>query len=229
MEPANEREARTRIGVISAAILAGALGLLPWAGEAFDPRVVAGWLALLACPAGYAAGRSAIAPLPHGLAIPGVWASLLFFADVQSERDLGQPFWGLVAVATLFCLGALLGALGRMGPARGSALVFLVVLAAAAAPLQGGLSDGPPWGKNQPRLAAFLVDASPLVFVLESAGYDWTHAHSEAYRRSGVEWFPRRPHGAPLVIGPSLLVGCALGQLLVRRQKRRSEASTAPA
>lgn len=211
--PPASRLAR-RLG-LAASAAAGALGLLPTASGAADPVALLAWLALLAPAAGYACGALGVRFLPYGLAVPGFWAGLVALADFGSARDLATPLWGLAAVAGGFGLGSFLGAwLGR--PAAGAGSLLLAALCAVGAPVQGGLSRGESWGASHPRLARALVEASPLVLVLECAGLDWTHAQPDVYRLSGVEWFPRRPYRGPLA-GPVVLVlGCVLGGALGR-------------
>lgn len=211
---------RPRLLALVVAGGAGALGLLPTAAGAVDPLALLAWLALLAAAAGHACGALGIALLPYGLAVPGLWATLVVLADLASPRDLPTPLWAMAAVAGLFGLGTALGArLGR--PLAGAGALLLAALLAAGAPVQGGLSRGASWGARHPRLARALVEASPVVLVLECAGLDWTHAQPDVYRLSGVEWFLRRPYRGPLAGTAVLVLGCALGSALGRRPGHR--------
>jgi len=222
---------------------AGALGLLPGAAGAADPVALLAWLALIAPAAGYASGVHGVRAWPFGAAVPGVWAGLVAWADARSARDLPGPLWAIAAVAGLFLLGLAVGAARatrvtpgtrgeravRAAPGVGALLGLALVL--SGLPVQGGLGAGTSWARDdaaRPAAAAarraaarLALDLSPLVLVLECAGWDWTHAHPTAYRVSGVEWFPRRPWRGRLAGPVLLLVGCtAVGIASVVRRRR---------
>ena len=209
--------ARGRAAVLVLAVAAGALGLLPAAGGAGSAAMLA-WLALLAPAAGYACGAAGLRLLPYGLSVPALWGTLLLAAELGTARPVATPLFAMAAVAGLFGLGA--GAGARLGrPAAGAGVALLVALLASGGAVQGGLSRGGSWGAHSPGLARSLLELSPLVLVLECAGLDWTHAHPDVYRLSGIEWFPRRPHRGPLA-GPAVLVlGCLVGSVLGRRSR----------
>lgn len=219
--------------------IVGLLGLLPGRAGAFDPVTFLAWLALWAPVAGLVLGASGARFVPAGISVGGVWGFALVLSDANSERDLAGPLWALLVVVGFFGAGQGLGALLRRrcgarapdvaGPA-GALLVVGLLLTGLC--VQGGLSEaGPSWGADDPshppgrsprqRFARVALELSPVVLVLESAGWDVTHAHPSIYHLSGVEWLERRPYRGMLAGPAALVVGCALAGLLGRRSRRQ--------
>lgn len=177
---------------------AGTLGLLPSTRGAGDPIAFATWLALAAPALGLLAGarRSRwMLLLP-----PAFWVALLLACG--SHARLPQPALAGVAVAALYALGALLGALRRPPALAEAAFALLVTGFLAALPASAGrLAE--PW---PPAVAARLLDLSPEGFVLESGGIDWMRTPEvyEAVDSSSIGPELRRPwtgsRAAPLLL-----------------------------
>lgn len=204
------------LAVLCLAAGAGFLGLLPGRAGARDPVTVLGWLTLAAPALGTWCGSTRVAFFPFALAVPAAWGLALVLAQASTPRPLSGAHWALCALTGLFALGFAWGRRAR-APLGGAGLVLLVTLALAAAPVGGGLvAGGAELARaGHPGMAAALVELSPLVWIFDCAGWDWTHAQGDVYRRAGVEWFQRRSFAGSLA-GPSVLVvGCALA-LLVR-------------
>lgn len=166
------------------------------------------WLALWALPAGVLAaglGRAALLP-PLG------WAAVVCTAPTGP--------WAAPALAGLFSAGC---ALGHARPATrvGDSGVALLVLALLAGlPALGGLTEPAPWS---PALTARLLDLSPVVLVVESAGVDWLR-HPAVYGPAGGDALGpdlRGPWSGALAGPVLLLVGCALLAATVARRAPR--------
>lgn len=217
-----------RVALVASA-LAGALGLLPGAAGALDPITELAWLALLAPAAGAACGSAGVAFGPAAGAVPALWCVFVVWADARSERDLATPLWAGFALAGLFFLGL---ALGACRPARACLLAGCLLLAGLGATglaLEGELAPGSlELARRAPRLARAALAASPLGFVHDCAGWDWTHANPDVYARSGVEWVPRRPWPGSLAGPGVLVVGCALAWLACRRRSADRAEGEAP-
>jgi hypothetical protein len=208
--------ARSFLATVASGILIGALGLAPGAAGALDARTLLGWLALVAPAAGAYLGPRATAPaLALVVAVWGLGWSFL------AGPEAGV--WPPCVLAGFFATGVASGR--RAGPGAAGGLLF-TTLVLSGLPLGFlWLPGGAEFAPRAPRLAAFLLDLSPLVLVFDTAGHDWLHAQPEVYARSGIEWFPRRPWSGNLA-GPTLLVvGCLLA-VLVRPAR---EAPGAPA
>ena len=218
---------RSAIATLLASAAVGLAGLLPGSAGAGDPVALLAWLTLVAPAAGALVGARGVRLLPFGLAVPGLWTLFLVWSDLLSARDLAAPAWAACVVAGLFALGMGLGRLLDRWPWALAGGLVLVGLVLSGLSVQGGLAEeDASWGREHPRLAALLIDLSPLVLAFECAGWDWTHAHPEVYARSGVEWFPRRPYDGSLAGPAVLLVGCSFATLAARRVRRRRSAGT---
>ena len=201
----------------------GALGLAGGAAGELDPVTELAWLALFAPAAGVLCGASGLLPGPFAAIVPGAWCFFLVWADSLSERDLPTPAWAACALAGFFAGGF---ALGRWRPESAFALAgaaLLVGLGASGIALELGGAEAS-LARSHPRLAALALDVSPLAFVFDCAGWDWTHANPDVYRRSGVEWFQRRPWPGSLAGPTVLVVGCALAWLSRARSSTRARA-----
>jgi hypothetical protein len=223
---------RNALGVLVLVTLLGGLGALPGAAGALDPVTLLGWLALWAPAAGALCGAHGVRLFPFGLAVPGTWLLLVAALGADGQRGPATPLWAGAALGGLFALGVALGRLacGPAPRAEGFALLGGLALPTAGLALLGGLAlallptgggllaGGAELARTHPRAAARLLDASPLVLVLDCAGWDWTHAHPELYARAGVEWFQRRPWPGNLAGPASLVVGCVLAGLARARR-----------
>jgi hypothetical protein len=217
---------RDALAVLVLVTLLGGLGVLPGAAGALDPVTLLGWLALWAPAAGVLCGAHGVRLFPFGLVAPGTWLLLVAVLGADGVRGPATPLWAGAALGGLFALGVALGRLVH-GPApraaglalRTAGLALLGGLALALLPTGGGLlAGGAELARTHPRAAARLLDLSPLVLVLDCAGWDWTHAHPELYAGAGVEWFQRRPWPASLAGPASLVVGCMLAGLARARR-----------
>lgn len=207
--------------------LAGALalacvalpGALPVAqgpeGNVSDPLVLLVWLALVAPATGAAAARFGLGLWPNGLALGGIWATLLVVIAGTSERVVPAPFWGALVVMGLVVGGY---ALGRLFERTAVALsVLLATLALVALPGIPG-RFGLPWS---PRCAATLLELSPATLAVEGSGIDWMRT-AGVYGPVGADRLSRAPW-TPELAGPlTVLVACALwgAAELVRRRKK---------
>lgn len=201
---------------------AGGLGLLPGVAGGFDPVGLLTWLALLAPAAGFLCAAHGIGPWPYGLAVPATWIFLVTWADLASSRDLAGPMGAAAAVTGLFGIGAGLGALAPRNPFAGAGVLFLVGLLLTGLPVLGGLAEkGESWGRHHPRLAAVFLDASPVVLVLDCAGWDGAHWNPLLYEHSGIEWFPRTPYRGGRAGIVLLVAGILCGEILTRRTARK--------
>lgn len=161
------------------------------------------WLALCAAPVGVltaGVGRAALLP-------PLAWAAVVC---------VHAPWAGL-AIAGYLAAGV---ALGRARPATRVADAGLLLLGAAllaGAPSLGGLTGHGPFS---PEITARLLDLSPVVLVLESAGIDWLR-HPAVYGPAGGDALGpdlRGPWSGALAGTGVLLVGCGLFALSFLRR-----------
>jgi hypothetical protein len=212
-----------QLAVLAASAAAGALGALPGASGALDPVAVLGWMALFAPAAGALCGARGIALVPLGVLVPVLWTLFLAALQAGGARGFSALVWGACALAGLFALGLALGARTRSALLTAGALLLSGLLLASAAPGFGLLAGGSELARSHPRLAARLLDGSPVVLVFECAGWDWVHAQPEVYARGGAEWIQRRPYPGNLAGPAVLVVGCALA-ILARRPDRLARA-----
>jgi hypothetical protein len=199
--------------VVPVLALAGGLGLLPSATGALDPVAACAWLALFAPAAGILAGAEAPRRVLVALLVPAAWALGLALVGAREPRALPTPHWAACALVGLFAAGWALGVRVRAPLGAAGHALFLGLVLAGASSGFGLLAGGSELARAHPEAARRLLDLSPLVLVLESAGRDWTHAQPELYARSGVEWVQRRPYPGNLAGPAVLVVGCALAWL----------------
>jgi len=211
---------RGQLGTLAGCALAGMLGALPGAAGALDPVTVLGWMVLFAPAAGASCGARGVALFPFAWAVPVAWLLVLAAAQAGAERALAALVWPGCALAGLFAAGLALGVRSR-APLRTAGALLLVGLVLSGATTGFGLvAGGAELARAHPRLAARLLDASPLVLVFECAGWDWIHAQPEVYADAGVEWILRRAYPGKLAGPAVLVVGCALAILARRLQAR---------
>jgi hypothetical protein len=199
------------IGALSLGLVAG------WGQPAF--LVWAAWLAPCAgWHTGAQAGpRRALAPLVVAF---GILAALGAIAMYGALGALGA--WG--ALASLACLPFGLArrfcSTGSGSPGAGALAVLGLIL--VIAPSGAGLLEGG-WAKRSPRLAGLAMDASPMVFVIESAGLDVLRM--PLFYESDTTDFvmgTRRPWETPLAPMVLLVVGWASTLLPSRSRTPRS-------
>ena len=143
------------------------------------------WLSLWALPLGALAGSL----LPRSL-VPLPLISALIVAGALAA-DLRSPEVGLLALASLYVIGvALHGPRGAGAWSVAAALLFVGGLFSALPSAGGALVEPFPAA-----LTARLLDLSPIVWVLESGGFDWMR-HPSVYETAGAA-----------DIGPELRVG----------------------
>lgn len=184
------------------------------------------WLTLLAVPAGILATAAGARLWPHALLVPALWCFLLVLVSLVEETQLPNPAAAMAAIGGLYSTGFALGCWWeRVRLKLASLALFGSLLLTCSAQIGSLGRPGMPPAKDQPALARSLVNLSPLVFVFECAGVDWTHANPQVYAHSGVEWFPRSAYDGGLA-GPGLLMlGAVLASLAERmRLRRRSDA-----
>ena len=208
--------------------LLGALGLLPGIAGAPDPVAALGWMSSISIACGWFTGARELRLLPHAAAVPGTWALCFLFAQTGAARELPFPLYGMGVVAGLYAGGYALGRFFARAPWAGAGLCVLLNLVLVGLPFQGGFAAEKgaeaSWAKEYPGWSAWVLDASPLVLTLESAGWDVTREHPALYRRSGVEWFPRRPWQGKLAAPTVLVVGFSLAVVasMLRRGREPS-------
>jgi hypothetical protein len=201
---------RGQLATLAGCAAAGALGALPGAAGALDPVTFLGWTTLLAPAAGALCGARGLALFPFALSVPAAWVLLLAALPAGSGRGFASLAWPACALAGLFAAGLAGGARSRDALHTAGALLLLGLVLSAAAPGFGLVAGGAELARAHPRLAAWLLDASPLVLVFECAGWDWIHAQPEVYADAGVEWILRRAYPGNLAGPAVLVVGCAL-------------------
>ncbi|MFT7668177.1 MAG: hypothetical protein ACI8X5_000864 [Planctomycetota bacterium] len=132
------------------------------------------WLALWALPAGALAGSLGPSWLRY-LPLAVACSLACFFAN-----GLGTPFVGAIAICSLYLMGfALRGAVGALSWSVAAGILFCVGVLCAL-PSAGGTLREP----FAPVLLATLLDLSPLIWVMESAGADWMR-HPSVYEIAG--------------------------------------------
>jgi hypothetical protein len=190
----------------SVAILLGSFGGL-------DTPAPLAWAAWLAPCAGWhlgalgtlSASRWALPVVPGSL---GTLCALGMFGLYGASEAL----LAFIALAGLFLVP--FGLARRFGcsaaatqTACGLAVVGIVL---AILPTSGGLlSSG--WAKRSPASAGLVMDASPMVFVVESAGVDALRLPM-FYKSDSTDFVmgTRRPWNTPLAPLALLVVGCVL-------------------
>lgn len=160
------------MGALAATSLLGALARLESPEADLSIWI---WLALWAAPAGALAGAWS-----KGFWILLPWlsalASAVFFRSVSAD-----PWGGTLAISGLYWLGASLhGSSGAAAWSRAAGLLFLVGVLTAMPSLGGALAR-----PLEPATTAFWLDLSPLVWVMESAGFDWMR-HPSIYEIAGA-------------------------------------------
>ena len=153
----------------------GSLGLLAVGGAPGREAATLVWLGLWAMPAGYLAGRL--------VSVPGLLAALAVtvMATLPTLLGLPHPFIGWISVAGLYLWGAGLARRSSTGGWSGAGALLLIVGVASALPSAGGIL-AQPW---PPAWTVILLDLSPIVWVVESAGLDWMR-HPAVYERAGT-------------------------------------------
>ena len=198
----------------------GALGTFP--GEhGPDPLAALAWIAIIALPCGIGCGVLALRAWPFAASVPALWMSALALAGVGSDRALATPVWAALAWTGIFAAGWGIGRLCESGVRASAAGLCLSVLLAV---LPGaGEFLGQPW---PPKVAARLLDLSPVGVCTESAGVDWMRQPSVYEPAGALDIDPglRRPWRGKLA-GPGLLMlGCALAALGAARARARDRA-----
>lgn len=177
--------------------LALAVGGAGWLAAGSGPLALA-WLALAAAPIG------ALAAPPRG---ESVWPALLAAGVLVGPLVFSGDFLAAWVVIGLFLLGAAASVEGAKVPS--AAMCLVVGTALAMAPAWAGAAGHAPFPSET---TARLLDLSPVVLVVESAGVDWLR-HPAVYGPAGGDaigpdlWTP--PKGA-LAGSALVLVGCAL-------------------
>lgn len=199
----------------------GALGALP--GEhGPDPLAELAWLAIVALPCGLGCGALELRAWPFAASVPALWMIALALAGAMSERALPTPVWAALAWTGLFAAGwgiARASAAGVRQCAVGLCLALLVSVLPAA-----GSFLGRPW---PPKVAARLLDLSPVSVCMESAGVDWLR-HPSIYEPAGaldIDPGLRQPFRGKLAGPGLLLLGCALAAFGAARAHARDRAS----
>jgi len=201
---------------LATAGLAGLAGAWPRAGHGPDPFFALAWLVLCAAGAGFLCGARGVRLLPLGLLVPGIWMVVLVQVDLAGERDLAAPIAPGLCLAGLFLLGLGLGAARPAADAwRGAGLLLCAAAALAVLPLAPGrLAGEGALAAAHPRLAAVMLELTPLAPVFDAARWDWAHANPPTYRLAGVEWISRAPWEGGLAAAALLVVGCVSAALL---------------
>ena len=153
-------------------LVVSALGLVGLSSGLGAPVGALSWMALTAAAGGAWMGgwaRSLLAWAP-----PLVWAGALMLV-----RGVPAPLSASLAVMALYAAGMGLGAWLSRERAAGAALLVSAGLALAPT-FGGGLAK--PW---EPELSAALLDASPVAWIVESAGIDWMR-HPAMYDPAGT-------------------------------------------
>jgi len=198
----------------------GALGTLPGAHGA-DPLAALAWIALVALPCGIGCGALALRAWPFAASVPALWMIALALAGVASERALSTPVWAALAWTGIYAAGWGIGRASRSGVRACAAGLCLSVLASVL-PAAGEFL-GQPW---PPRVAARLLDLSPVSVCMESAGVDWMRQPAVYEPAGALDIDPglRQPWRGKLA-GPGLLMlGCALAAFGAARARARDRA-----
>lgn len=198
----------------------GAPGLLAGSRGVPDPLGALAWVSLIAPAGGYAAGARGVRLWPLAPVVPVIWMAIVGAADGFSERDLPALAWAALAVAGLFAIGfALPAAVGEF-PWRGVGALLLLAGGLALLSLPGLVLRS----AFPPRIAAHLLDVSPVTLAAECAGVDWMR-HPPVYEGSAtVDIDPtlRSPYRGEVAGAWVLGVGCAGAVWGARRRQRRS-------
>jgi len=197
----------------------GALGAIPGA-RGPDPLAELCWIALVALPCGVACGALLLRPWPFAASVPALWMTALALAGVSSERTLASPLWAAPCWTGIFAAGWGLGRWSRAGVRSVAAALCLSILLAVLP--SAGAFLGRPW---PPKIAARLLDLSPVSVCMEAAGVDWLR-HPAVYEPAGaldIDPGLRQPFRGRLAGPALLLLGCALaafGAVRARAQER---------
>ncbi|MDP6538298.1 MAG: hypothetical protein QF903_04550 [Planctomycetota bacterium] len=208
----HRREALTLV-VLSCA---GLLGLAPSRGATFDPVAVLAWAALSAPALGVLAGALLPATTAPLVCLP--WWPAVSAASLRAGAALPDPTGAWWALAGLFGLGWGAGRLSGRHAVRLACAALLLTGLLACLPGGGGRLARP-W---PPRVAARLLDLSPVAVVTECAGLDFMR-HPEVYGPVGtMDIGPqlRGPWRAPVAAPSLLLLGAALAGLARLRAAR---------
>jgi hypothetical protein len=201
----------------------GVLGMFDPQGGGLGAAGLLAWLGLLSVPAGIFAAWRDVRFWPYGLFVPAIWSFLMIFCGLSGGASLPAPLGGMAAVGGLYGLGFGVGSLIQKHALRAAAIALLSMLLLVGAAQGGGLAQPDAvLARHQPDLARLLVNASPLVFVYECAGVDWTHANPAVYAQSGVEWFPRSAYDGRRAGLGALLLGALFAFLADRRRNIRA-------
>lgn len=179
------------------AVCLAALGLMATSA----PPLGLAWLAICALPVGV---------LGSGLGRAGLLPPLVWCALVGARSP-----WAALVIAGYLAAGHALGCARPGARLRDAGLALLVLSLLAGLPSLGGLMGHAPWS---PPVTSWLLDISPVVLVLESAGVDWLR-HPAVYGPAGGDGLGPDLRGAwsGEVAGPVvLLLGCALTALTLR-------------
>ena len=209
MKPAMDSETRFHLdGWPLAPLLAavGCLGALPVSGG-IDPVRVLVVLALWAPAAGWACWDRR-----GGWLVPLAWWGVVAASSASTGLDtLRAP----MAIGGLFLVGRGLGSCLALSRVRGAVLALLVTVTLAVLPGLAGVA-GDPWPVG---IASRLLDASPVVWVCESAGVDWMRRPG-VYDTVGCDRFARASFATSWMAGSILAVGAGaalLGAIVGRR------------
>ena len=199
----------------------GALGAIPGA-RGPDPLAELAWIALVALPCGIACGALELRPWPFAASVPALWMSALALAGVSSERTLASPLSAALCWTGIFAAGWGIGRWTRAGVRSvAAALCFSILLSVLPS---AGAFLGRPW---PPRIAARLLDLSPVSVCMEAAGVDWLR-HPAVYDPAGsvdVDPALRSAYRPALASSIAFVVGCALAWTSAgwaRRRERRA-------
>ncbi len=203
----------------------GGVGFVPVLGMHGDDGAVLGvlaWLALIAASSGALAAACGVRFWPLGLVPPAAWAIVLALVSATGDGStVPSPGLALLAWSGLHALGFGAQCWVRRDLAAPLAVAALALAALPFAPLLVlGLRPTPAWSGR-------LLDASPVTFVVESAGIDWARQPWVYERAGGADLGPgtRVPWSSPLAAGAAVVVGCVLATLGERRSRRPAPSS----
>jgi hypothetical protein len=217
--PAQAALAR-QLGLALAFGVLGALGTLP--GERGpDPLAELAWIAIVALPCGLACGALNLRAWPFAASVPALWMIALALAGASSERALATPVWAALCWTGIFAGGWGLGRASGGGVRMAAAGLCLSALLSVLP--SSGAFLGRPW---PPKVAARLLDLSPVSVCMESAGVDWLR-HPAVYEPAGaldIDPGLRQPFRGKLAGSALLLLGCALAAFGAVRARARESA-----
>jgi len=196
-----------------------ALGALPaalvWTSDV-DPLVFLVWLGIWSAPIG--AGSARLAGVAAA-SIPLAWCALLW---ISAAGALPAPHWAALVVLGLYAAGWGIGQFGSHAHAGCPLACLVVTLGLFLAPRGFGVSDG---AVLPAATRARLLDASPVAWVVESAGVDWMRqpATYERAGSSGIGPDLRTAYRGSLAAPLVLLVGCVVALAGRRLRARRPQ------